>query len=313
MKFGIQLNPYWSGNTGSPWDAVERAARAVDTTEFDSLWLYDHFLYEGGYAAHPVPEPVMECFTTLGAVAAITQRVRLGQLVLGVPYRNPALVTKMATTLDHISRGRSILGIGGAWHKREYEGYGWGTFEDGPTRLKRLEEALQVIRALWTERPSNFRGDFYCIDEVKDSPPPVQQPHPPIMVAGSGEKVTLRLVAQYGQMCNVQGAPENVERLFGILREHCERLDRPYNGITRSIYTTLLIGESEAELAAKQERLAEIMPQNTLIGTPDVIIDALAGYARIGCQYVIYRTPDWFDVEPLQLFSERVIPALANA
>ncbi len=313
MKFGIQLNPYYAREGESPWDSVERAARGLDSTHFDSLWLYDHFLYEGGYPAHPVPEPVMECFTTLGAVAAITQRIRLGQLVLGVPYRNPALLTKMATTLDHISRGRSILGVGAAWHKREYEGYGWGAFEDGPTRLKRLEEALQIIRALWTERPSTYKGSFYSIDEVKDSPLPLQQPHPPIMVAGSGEKVTLRLVAQYGQMCNVQGTPENVERLFGLLREHCERLERPYDGITRSIYTTLLIGQSDAEIAAKKERLADIIPQNTLFGTPDVIIDALAQYAKAGCEYVIYRTPDWFDVEPLQLFSERVIPALADA
>jgi F420-dependent oxidoreductase-like protein len=313
MKFGIQLNPYHSGATASPWDAVERAARAVDGTRFDSLWLYDHFLYEGGYAAHPVPEPVMECFTTLGAVAAITERVRLGQLVLGVPYRNPALVAKMATTLDHISRGRSILGIGAAWHKREHEGYGWGPFEDGPTRLKRLEEALQVIRALWTEHPSSFHGSFYAIDEVKDTPLPLQQPHPPIMIAGSGEKVTLRLVAEYGQMCNVMGTPENVERLYGLLREHCERLKRPYDAITRTIYTTLLIGKSDAEIAAKKERLAEIIPQNTLFGTPDVIVDALAQYAKVGCQYVIYRTPDWFDVEPLQQFSETVIPALADA
>jgi F420-dependent oxidoreductase-like protein len=313
MKFGIQLNPYWAGDTGSPWDAVERAARGVDETQFDSLWLYDHFLYEGGYPAHPLPEPVMECFTTLGAIAAITRRVRLGQLVLGAPYRNPALVTKMATTLDQISRGRSILGIGAAWHKREHEGYGWGPFEDGPTRLKRLEEALQVIRSLWTERPSSFQGNFYSIDEVRDSPSPLQQPHPPIMIAGSGEKVTLRLVAQYGQMCNVMGTTEQVERLYGLLREHCERVDRPYDAITRSIYTTLLMGRTEAEIAAKKERLAEIIPQNTLFGTPDVIIDTLAAYAKAGCQYVIYRTPDWFDVEPLQLFSETVIPALAEA
>ncbi|MFN0073419.1 MAG: TIGR03560 family F420-dependent LLM class oxidoreductase [Chloroflexota bacterium] len=312
MHFGIQLNPYHAGSAASPWDSVERAARAVDATAFDSLWLYDHFLYEGGYAAHPIPEPVLECFTTLGAIAALTNRVRLGQLVLGVPYRNPALVTKMATTLDHISRGRSILGLGAAWHKREYEAYGWGAFEDGPTRLRRLEEALQVVRALWTERPSTFRGAHYSLDSVKDSPLPLQQPHPPIMIAGSGEKVTLRLVAQYGQMCNVMGSPSDVERLFGILKEHCERLDQPYDDVTRSIYTTLLIGETEHELAAKKARLGEILPASTVMGTPDVIIDYLAQYARAGCQYVIYRTPDWFDVEPLQLFSEGVIPALAS-
>src|SRR5579862_4530891 len=140
MQFGVQINPYQPGASGNPWDSVVRAARALDESGFDSLWLYDHLLYEGGYSGHPYPEPVMECFTTLGAIAAVTRRVRLGQLVLGVPYRNPALMTKEATTLDLISGGRTILGIGAGWHKREYEAYGYGAFEEVPVRMKRLEE-----------------------------------------------------------------------------------------------------------------------------------------------------------------------------
>lgn len=312
MQFGIQLNPYTEGPSGNPWDLVERAARTIDALSFDSLWLYDHFLYEGGYPAHPIPEPVMECFTTLGAVAAVTRRVRLGQLVLGVPYRNPALVTKMATSLDLISHGRSILGLGAAWHKREYEAYGWGPWEPAPVRLRRLREALQVVKALWTESPASFAGEFYALDAVKDSPLPVQRPHPPIMIAGGGVRVTLRLVAQYGQMCNVMGTPEEVGRLFGVLREHCEREGRPYDEITRSIYATLLVGESESALARTRERLGETVPPTTTIGTPPEIVDALAAYARVGCQYVIYRSPDWYDPASLQLFSEQVIPLLID-
>jgi alkanesulfonate monooxygenase SsuD/methylene tetrahydromethanopterin reductase-like flavin-dependent oxidoreductase (luciferase family) len=121
MRFGLQVNPYFPGRTGNPWDSVAPVARVVDESAFDSLWLYDHFLYEGGYSGHPLPEPVMECFTMLGAVAAITNRVRLGQLVLGVPYRNPAMMAKMATTLDLISHGRTILGLGAGCHQREHE------------------------------------------------------------------------------------------------------------------------------------------------------------------------------------------------
>lgn len=313
MKFGLQINPYQPGATGNPWDSVLKTAHALDKSAFDSLWLYDHLLYEGGYSGHPYPEPVMECFTTLGAIAAVTNRIRLGQLVLGVPYRNPALMTKEATTLDLISHGRSILGIGAGWHKREYEAYGYGTFEEVPVRMKRLEEAIKVVLALWTERPATFEGRFYHLDNVMENPPPVQKPHPPIMIGGSGEKVTLRLVAQYAQFCNVSGDPETVKQRFEILREHCDRLGRPYDQITRSIYTTVIIGKDEAEVRAKEERLKDFIPtRGALVGTPEQLIDAFGRYADIGTQYAIFRTPDWLDVESIQLFSEKVIPALAH-
>src|SRR5262245_41773010 len=314
MQFGLQINPYHPGPTGSPWPAVETAARAIDAGGFDSLWLYDHLLYEGGYSGHPYPEPVMECFVTLGAIAAITRRVRLGQLVLGVPYRNPALTAKMATTLDLISGGRSILGLGAGWHQREYEGYGYGTFEEIPVRMKRLEEAIRVVLALWTERPASFEGRYYRIEAVEENPDTVQRPHPPLLVGGSGEKVTLRLVAQYAQLCNVSGDVETVRRRFGVLREHCDRLGRPYDEITRSIYTTVVVGRDEAEVAAKQERLSDYVPRGgALIGTPERLIEAFDEYGRAGCQYAIFRMPDWNDGESIRLFAERVIPALAGA
>src|SRR5579859_7224559 len=145
MRFGLQVNPYFPGTTGNPWDALAAVARAADDSDFESLFVYDHFLYEGGYSGHPYPEPILECFVALGAVAAITRRITLGQLVLGIPYRNPAMLTKMATSLDLISGGRTILGIGAGWHKREMEGYGWGELEEVGIRMKRFEEAIQVI------------------------------------------------------------------------------------------------------------------------------------------------------------------------
>jgi F420-dependent oxidoreductase-like protein len=311
MQFGLQINPYQDGATGNVWDAVERCARAIDETAFDSVWVYDHFLYEGGYPGHPYSEPVLECFTVLGAIAAITRRIRLGQLVLGVPYRNPAAMAKMATTLDLISHGRTILGLGAGWHKREYEAYGWGAFEPVAVRMQRLEEALRIVLSVWTERPAHFEGTYYRLDNAQENPLPIQRPHPPIMVGGSGEKVTLRLVAQYAQFCNVSGTPEKVGQLFEALRAHCERLNRPYEEITRSIYTTVLIGKDEAEVAAKRERLAPFLPDGTLIGTPEQLIATFREYARVGCQYVVFRTPDWLDIEPIHLFADRVIPALA--
>jgi F420-dependent oxidoreductase-like protein len=312
MQFGLQINPYLDGATGNAWDGVLTAARVLDQSAFDSLWVYDHLLYEGGYSGHPYPEPVMEAFTTLGAIAAVTSRVRLGQLVLGMPYRNPALMTKMATTLDLISHGRTILGIGAGWHKREYEGYGFGEWEEVPVRMRRLEEGIKVILALWTERPASFEGKFYRLDNVQEKPDPVQKPHPPIMIGGSGEKVTLRLVAQYAQLCNVGGDPATAGRRFEILREHCERLGRRYDAITKSIYQTVLIGRDDADVKAKQERFGDYIPRSgALIGTPEQLIDQFAAYARVGCQYAIYRTPDWQDSDAIRLFAERVIPALA--
>ena len=313
MRFGLQINPYLDGPTGNAWDALERVARALDRSAFDSLWLYDHFLYEGGYPGHPLPEPVLECFTALGALAVVTERLRLGQLVLGIPYRNPAMTAKMATTLDLISHGRSILGIGSGWHQREYEAYGWGEFEPLGVRMRRLEEAVRCILKLWTERPASFQGEFYRLDSVEEMPYPIQKPHPPIMVGGSGERVTMRLVAQYADWCNVQGDPETIGRLLGTIRENCERMGRPYETITRSMYTTIFLGRDEADVAAKRERLGHYIPKRgALIGTPEQVADMLAAYARVGIEYVIFRTPDWVDLEPVMLFSERVIPALAE-
>jgi F420-dependent oxidoreductase-like protein len=314
MQFGLQLNPYLPGPTGNAWDAVAAVARAVDASAFDSLWVYDHFLYEGGYSGHPVSEPVLESFTTLGAIASITERVRLGQLVLGVPYRNPAMTAKMATTIDQVSKGRSILGVGAGWHQREYEAYGWGAFEDVGTRMRRLEEAIQLILAFWSDPPTAFDGTYYRLQAVQENPPPLQKPHPPILVGGSGQRVTLRLVAQYAQFCNVSGDPDQVRRCFEVLREHCQRVRRTYDDVTRSIFTTVVIGETSAELAAKRDRLAAFIPaDNTLFGTPDELVDQFLGYARVGCQYAVFRMPDWVDVEPVQLFAERVLPALADA
>lgn len=313
MRFGLQINPYFAGPTGNPWDAMAATARVADESGYDSLFVYDHFLYEGGYPGHPVPEPVLECFVTLGALAVSTRRLRLGQLVLGAPYRNPALVAKMATTLDLISHGRSILGIGAGWHKREYEAYGWGDFEEVGVRMKRLEEALRVIRALWTERPASFSGRYYRVDQARESPLPIQRPHPPIMIGGSGEKVTLRLVAKYGQMCNVAGDPDTVRHRLGVLREHCDKIGRPYEEITRSNFVTVIIGKDEAEVVEKRERWRDFIPANgALIGTPAQLIETFRQYARAGVQYSVFRTPDWVELDGIRLFAETVIPALTD-
>lgn len=310
MEFGIQLNPYVGTR---PWERVAEAARLLDESRFASVWLYDHLLFEGDMPGHPTAEPVLECFTTLGAIAAITRRIRLGQLVLAVPYRNPALVVKMATTLDHVSRGRAILGLGAGWHQREHEGYGYGALEPVPVRMRRLEEALRLVQALWGESPASFEGEFYRVEGVRDAPAPLQRPHPPILVGGSGERVSLRLAAQYGQWCNVTGGVEKVGHLFGVLREHCARLGRPYADITRSAYITVLVGRDEADTAARRERYAGFLRGDGVVaGTPEQIVPAFEAYARAGCQHAILRMLDWSDLDTIQRFSDVVIPALSE-
>lgn len=179
--------------------------------------------------------------------------------------------------------------------------------------MKRLEEALQVIRALWTERPANFAGRYYRVDQAMENPAPIQRPHPPIMIGGSGEKVTLRLVAKYGQMCNVSGDPDTVRHRLGVLRDHCERIGRPYDEITRSNFVTVIIGKDETEVVEKRERLGDFIPANgALVGTPAQLIDAFRRYAQAGVQYSIFRTPDWIGLDSIRLFAEAVIPALAD-
>lgn len=315
MKFGLQISPYHAGSTGNPWDSVQEIAKYADESAFDSLWLYDHFLYEGGLSAHPFSEPVMECFTMLGAVAAVTQKIHLGPLVAGIPFRNPAMLTKMATTLDYISQGRLILGLGASWHNREYKGYGWGELESPGIRINRLEEALQVIFKLWTEQPADFQGAYYRLENVHENPRPIQKPVPPILIGGNGEKGTLRLVAQYAQFCNVWGEPAKVKHLFEVLGKHCERLKRPYDEITRSILATVIVGKNNADVVDKCKKLNDYIPwkgEITIIGTPDQVIKEILEYQNVGCQYLILRMPDWIDIDPVRLFAEKVIPVLTE-
>ncbi|MBV8086441.1 MAG: TIGR03560 family F420-dependent LLM class oxidoreductase [Chloroflexi bacterium] len=312
MKFGLQINPYTVDEAGNAWNYVAEAARVLDESGFDSVWIYDHFLYEGGYSGHPFPEPVLECFTVLGAVAAITRRIRLGQLVVGVPYRNPAMLAKQATSLDHISHGRSILGLGGGWHQREHEAYGWGEFEPVGVRLKRLREAIAIILAMWGDQPAEFSGDFYHIQPLTEYPRPLQKPRPPIMIGGSGEKVTLRITARHADIANVQGPPDKIRHLYEVLQEHCAAVKRPYGDITRSIYTTILVGASEAEVERKREEFGAFIPVGgALIGTPAQVIDKLRAYEDAGVQYVIFRTPDWFRLDAIRLFDEEVLRPLS--
>src|SRR5215210_3136620 len=236
VKFGLLVPQGWKldlvdiDDPVEKYEAMSRVAMEAERLGFDSIWLYDHL--------HTVPtqelETTFECWIATAALARDTSTVRIGQMVTCNNYRNPALLAKMASTVDVMSHGRLDFGIGAGWYEHEYRAYGY-PYPDGPERLRMLREALQVIRAMWTEDYATFEGQYYQVRGAINEPKGVQQPHPPIWIGGGGEKVTLRLVAQYGDASNIPGPdPEEARRKFGVLREHCAALGRDYDRLIRS-------------------------------------------------------------------------------
>lgn len=304
MRFGLQIETYRRPHENH-FDAMLAVAREAERLGFESLWYEDHFMWRDD--EHPEkPSPQLECMLTLAAVAAATERIQIGSLVLGAPYRNPALLAKMWATLDVISHGRAIIGLGAGWHEQEFRAYGWpfGTVKD---RMEQLEDAVQIIDRMLTTRPASFTGKHHSIDRALNDPPPVQQPRPPIMIAGNGERRTLRLVAQYADMCNVFGSVEEVAHRFDVLRQHCADVGRPYDAVTRTINYWALVAREE-QRADKQERY----PHAWAIDTPQQTIDTLKRYEEAGVQYAIVKLLDAADLDGVRLLAEEVLPAFAR-
>jgi len=289
------------------YETMSRVAQEADKLGYASIWLYDHF--------HTVPVPTQEitfeCWTSTAALARDTQRVRIGQLVTCNSYRNPALLAKMASTVDAISHGRLILGIGAGWYEHEYLAYGY-PYPSTHERLERLREAVQVILAMWSQDEAHFEGKYYSLHGAINQPKGVQKPHIPLLIGGGGEKVTLRLVAQYADACNVGGDIPTIRHKLDVLRQHCEAIGRDYNSIKR---TTLIdycvIGETEAEVQAKlsPEERANIdeLRKTWLIGTPAQIRERLAEYEQAGIQELVIRFVDAAKIEPVRLFARECL------
>jgi F420-dependent oxidoreductase-like protein len=217
------------------FETVAGIATTAESNGFDSVWVMDH-LYQIEMVG-PKEDPMLEAYTLLAALAARTKTASLGTMVTGVTYRNPALLAKIVTTLDVISAGRAILGIGAAWNDDEHAGYGYG-FPPAGERLDRLEEALQITRAMFTEQTPSFQGRHYRIDSVLNNPKPIRG-RIPILIGGGGEKRTLRLVAQYGDACNLFGDPDAVRHKLDVLERHCADVGRDPAEITKTILLTV--------------------------------------------------------------------------
>jgi F420-dependent oxidoreductase-like protein len=292
-RFGLQLPNFTLGVPDDQlFDRVVELAVTGEESGFSSLWVMDH-LYQlpalGG-----ADQPMLEGYTLLGGLAARTSRAELGTLVTGVTYRNPALVAKIITTLDVISRGRAVLGIGAAWHDIEHVGLGF-EFPPAKERLDRLEEAVQICRAMFTEEAPSFEGRYYRIEEARNLPRPLRAGGPPILIGGGGERRTLRLVAQYADRCNVSGDLDTVRHKLDVLRQHCADVGRDPADIMTTRLGSLFFADSAAQADETRSMLtglagAEFVDGCT-IGTEDQIVDQVAAILEAGIQEPIFNLP----------------------
>jgi F420-dependent oxidoreductase-like protein len=291
MRFGLQIPNFTTDETpGALFAEVVAKATAAEDSGFDSVWVMDHF-----YQLPPMggpSQPMLDSYTLLGALAARTTRVRLGTMVTGVTYRNPAHLAKIVTTLDVISAGRAILGIGAAWYDVEHEGLGFD-FPPAGERLDRLEEALQICRAMFTQDAPSFSGTYYRIQEARNIPRPVQPGGPAILVGGGGEKRTLRLVARYADMCNVFGDPAAVAHKVDVLRSHCKDVGRDPAEVTVSRLSTLVLTRSEEETTTAQDfmRRLGLNPADADVGTAEQLVARMEELAAAGLDYAIFNVP----------------------
>ena len=309
LQFGLLIPQGWTMDLARIKDSVEAyetMTRVVQTAEevgFASAWLVDHF--------HTIPQPsqevTFECWVTTAALARDTRNIRIGQMVTCNGYRNPALLAKMASTVDVLSHGRLNFGIGAGWYEHEYRAYGYD-YPGAPERLRYLREAVQVIRAMWTQEEATFEGKYYQVRGAINQPKGVQRPHIPLLIGGGGEKVTLKLVAQYGDACNVGDDPATAKQKFAVLKEHCETVGREYESIHRTSTTLCLMADSDeqalAQLSLERKATLGDRVNTALIGSPETIRQRLAAYEAAGVQELVLRFIDGTNLETLRRFAQ---------
>ncbi len=296
MTYGISLPQGRSGDLADmqgPVEAYEMLtgiAQTADEYGYHSVWLIDHV------QTFPIPSQEMnfECWTSTAALARDTKRVRIGQLVTCNGYRHPALLAKMASTVDVLSHGRLTLGIGAGGFEPEYRAYGY-EYPETPERLQRLREAVQILLLMWEQEEATFEGAHYQVRGAINQPKGVQKPHIPVLIGGNGEHVLLKLVAQYGDSCNVFGDFATLARKFAVLKQHCEAVGRDYQSIRRTTETLCIIGETDeqAQALVPDALRAWYGPalQTALIGSLQTIRQRLASYEAAGIQELLLRFP----------------------
>lgn len=328
MRFGTFIPQGWRFDLvdidpQDHWRVMATLAQQADDGPWESLWVYDHF--------HTTPvhsdEATHEAWTLMGAFAASTSRIRLGQMCTCMGYRNPAYLAKVAATVDIVSGGRVEMGIGGGWYEHEWRAYGYG-FPEVRDRLAMLREGVEIMNQAWTTGTATLDGKHYQVDGAIVRPLPLQEGGIPMWVAGGGEKVTLKVAAKYGAYTNFNGSLEEWDRKSEILRGHCDALGRDFGSITRSANFNTIVGETETEasdrLAAVKARLLPHVGQeradrieqeyrnSPAFGTAEQVAERLAERERHGLGYAIHYFPEAaYDRSGVQLFERDVISALA--
>ena len=323
LRLGLQI-PSFTYPGVEPVDLFENVADIAVRAErsgFDSVWVMDHFYQLPGLGRPD--ENMFEAYSLLCALAARTSTVRLGAMVGGMTYRNPAFLAKQVTALDVISKGRAIWGIGAGWFEKEHLDYGYefGTFTD---RFEKLEEGLQIIKSMFTEHTTTFEGKWFTVRDAFNTPKPVQAGGPPVLIGGSGERKTLRMVAQYADACNVFGTPDQIRHLMGVLDAHCERLGRNPRDICRTRLGTLVVGETMADaqralsLRLGGRSVEDLHPEmqarvrdQFIVGDPDTVIVAVRELMAAGLDGLIFNMANPHEPGSVELAGETLTRALA--
>jgi F420-dependent oxidoreductase-like protein len=290
------------------WNKAVEIAQRAEELGYDSIWVYDHF--------HNVPRPaheaVFECWTTIAAISQLTSRIRLGQMVGCNSYRSPGLLAKITSTIDVVSGGRLDWGIGAGWYENEYRGYGY-EFPKPKDRIGMLRETVEIVKSMWTQPETTYRGTYYDLSRANCDPKPLQDPHPPVWIGGGGEQLTLRVVARHADCSNFGGSPEQWAHKREVLKAHCADVGRDEATIRKTWSPEVFIRQSEAEIEAAGTRSlwgepVERWRAGNLVGTPEQVSEKIQTYLDLGCQGFIPWCSDYPDTETLELFATEVIP-----
>lgn len=289
MHVGLQINRFtWEGQPQTISDTFTKIATTADNAGFYSIWVMDHF-FQIGHIGTP-EEPMLEAYTSLGYLAGITKKAKLGTMVTGVIYRNPALLVKIITTLDVLSKGRAYLGIGAAWNEEESHALGF-SFPPLKERFEQLEETLQITQQMWNGDETPYSGRHYHLARPLNSPHTISKPHPPILIGGGGEKKTLKLVAKYANACNLFArlGKEELTRKLDILKQHCKEVGRNYDDIEKTV-AYQIAGDFD----------------------PNKIIEECKGLRELGFTHTIFGIRNVDTITPVQIIGEKVIPQITN-